>query len=196
MFGPGGVPGRYFPVRTPCASEQEGENAHLPASTGRDDEAFGDAPQYVVLRLVAHRQRNRHVPGDSARGVDLAGGPLADPVRADLPRRNEIGERPDHLRQRLARVEAVRAQQVDVVGAQLRQAGVDAGDDVAPGQAALTLVTSGEVHLGRDDVRVAWHTAQRTTERRVRAEVRVRRVEEVDTELERRSDELLGRGLV
>ena len=87
---------------------------------------------------------------------ELPGVHAGRPDVAGLPRAHDVVQRLHRLLDRRVRVPAVDLVEVDVVGAQPAQRGVDRGQDVLAGQAAVVrAVRHGVEDLGREHVVVA-----------------------------------------
>jgi hypothetical protein len=129
-----------------------------------------------------------------ARELDGAADLLAVPVRdadvARLARIDDLGEGAERLLHRDVVVVAVCLVQVDLLELQPRERGVDLLQDLLPREAAAAVRRRG-IDLRREDVRVARVPGERAAEHLLGAAlaVDVRRVEEVDPDLERGLDE-------
>ena len=154
-----------------------------------DQLGLGGAPDHVVLRLGGDELLRA---GHLERGLDLLDGPLAEADLAGLAGLADLGERLHRLLDRGLGIGAVALVEVDVVGLQPLERGVDLLVDLLAGEAAVGL-RHREEDLGGEDVGAAVEVLQDLAPRRLggAAAVDVGGVEEVDAGLEGR----LGAGL-
>ena len=127
------------------------------------------------------------------RRLDLRRRPLAEADVARLALPYDLGQRLHRLVERRLEVVAVALIEVDVVGAQARERCVDLLEDLFARQSVVVGVHR-EVQLRREDVRVAGARGQHLPEELLRAagRVHVRGVDEVDADIEGRSDARFG----
>src|SRR6202000_3255237 len=104
--------------------------------TGREYVVLDPAGEDRVGRLFAAEGKVATVPGGPLRFDDLGGGEGGVPEVADLAVGDEVGERGERLVDVGVGVGAVDLVQVDPVGVQPSQGGLDAADDPAAGRAA------------------------------------------------------------
>jgi hypothetical protein len=168
---------------------------------------------------VAHQQTVFVLAGDEAlaaqrlghaHGIDDAPGRIvgaADVAHLALP--DEVVERPHRLVDRRQRIRPMHLIEVDVVGAEVAQAPLDGFHDVAAGAAAL-YAAAGRHRAGRSNARAAElgrdddagaPLAQRLGKVLLRhpalAEgIDIGRIEQGDTEIERRMHDAQGGGMV
>src|SRR5207253_9056851 len=105
---------------------------------------------------------------------------------------DDLGQRLHRLLERRVEVIAVALVEVDVVGAQARERGVQLLEDLLAREAPVAVHL--EEELGAEDVRLARAIREQPAEDRLGAAARVdvRRVDEVDPHLERLRDAGLG----
>src|SRR5262249_3481962 len=122
--------------------------------------------------------------------ADLLTVPVGDADVARLARVDDLGERGDRLLHRDVAVEGVRLVEVDVAELQALERRVDLMQDLAAREPAAAVGRRGR-DLCREDVGVAWPPGEGPAEHLLGTAlaVDVRRVEEVDPELERGLDE-------
>ncbi len=187
-----------------CVGDDRQPEAHARGGQLR----LGAAVQQAVHHLGADRSGD-HAPviGDPQRLGDLPGRVVGQGDVAELPLPDQVVVHGERLLQRSCRVWEVGVVEVDVVGAQPAQALLDLLDDVAARQSRGRVEAplpglGGEHDLipatgegATEDLLggLALRSGRRTgaVERRGRA-VHVRRVEEVDAEIQRRPDDAVG----
>ena len=143
-------PGLYLPVSTPCASGDQ-TICEMPCSSQNGISSASGARQ--IMLYCGWEETNFLVFGDFERGLDLLDGPLAEADLAGLAGLDDLGERLHRLLDRRVRIRAVALVEVDVVGLQALQRGVDLLVDLLAGEAAVRLVVRHrEEDLGGEDV--------------------------------------------
>ena len=139
---------------------------------------------------LGHLEQTGELPGIHARGAEVA----------RLARTHDVVERFEGLLNRGVRVEPMDLVEVDVVGAEPTERGVDGVEEMLAGQPAVVrTVTHGEEGLGRDDdLRPGAEVAHGATENLLADSVGVHvgGVEEVDARLNGALDERASRRLV
>ena len=187
----GGRPGGYLPVRTPWASGDQ-TICEIPCSAQKRDELrLGRPPDHVVLRLRGDellRRRRRRGPPGSAPTVHSE-----NPISRTLPASHDLGQRLHRLLDRRLRVGAVALVEVDVVGPQPVERGVELLVDLLAREPAVGLGHR-EVDLGGEDVVLADEVREDLAPGRLGGPhaVDVGGVEEVDPGVERGAGAGLG----
>ena len=148
-------PGAYFPVSTPCASGDQ-TICEIPFCPARRKD--------VALRVLGGAASTRAATRRSSRSRARARGrpPLGSaspfqfetPMYRALPARTTSVSAAERLLERDLAVVAVALVEVDVVGAQPRERGVDLLEDLRAREPAVA-VGHLAVHLRREHVRVA-----------------------------------------
>ena len=147
-----------------------------------DQLGLGGAPDHRVLRLRGDELLRA---GDLERRLDLLDGPLAEADLARLARLADLGQRLHGLLDRDVRIGAMALVEVDVVGLQPLERGIDLLVDLLSGEAAVGL-RHREENLGRQDVGAAVEVLEDRSPGRLRGAlaVDVGSVEEVDVGFE------------
>ena len=118
----------YFPVSVPWARGDQ-TICEMPFSLQSANHlTFGDAVQERVLRL--RRDELLDIRDQGERGADLIGSPLAEPEIADLALPHDLGQRLHRLLEWRLLVVAMALVEIDVVGPQSRERGVDLLEDL------------------------------------------------------------------
>ena len=156
----------------------------------RDHLGLGPAPQHRVLRLAGDELRHA---GHVERRLDPVRRPLAEADVARLAGLDDLGQRLHRLLERRVVVVAVALVEVDVVGLQPLQRGVDLLVDLLAREAAVAPAHR-EVDLGRERERVARVAGEDLAPGALgrAAAVHVGGVEERDAGVERRARARLG----
>ena len=153
-----------------------------------DDLGLDDAPDHRVLGLVRDDAIEAHVVGEAQRVVNLRRRPFRDADVVHLALADQVVEGPHRLLQRGLVVEPVGLEEVDVVGLQPLQRGMERLHDVLARETAVVRVgAGGPVDLGEDLDGVAPHAFERTAQHRLGPPqgVDVGRVEGGDPRIER-----------
>ena len=160
----------------------------------RDDVALRPAPEHRVLRLARHELLDA---GEVERLLDLLRRPLAEAEVPRLARAHDLGQRLHRLLERGVPVVAVALVEIDVVGVQPCKRRVDLLQHLLPRQPAVGVRHRAE-ELRREHVGVARTVPQHLAEELLglAARVHVRRVDEVDADVERLRDASLGLAVV
>ena len=182
----GTCPAWYLPVSSPWARGDQ-TICEMPwAAAEGEDLRLGGPPEHGVLRLGGHEDPGA---GDVDRGLDLLRRPFTETEAARLAVGHDLLERLDGLLDRDVGVEAVGLVEIDVVGTQAGQRGVDLLADLRGRQAPVgRVVRHLAPDLGGQHVGAAGAAGQDLAPRGLRRApaVDVGRVEEVDAGLERR----------
>ena len=148
------APGRYLPESTPCASGDQTICETPLARAERDDLLLRPAPQQRILRLAGDESAPRPAMANAA--SICCGDHSLEADIARLALAHDLAQRLHGLFQRRVRVVAVALVEVDVIGAQALQRGVDLLDDLGARQALVGR---------RSWRRTAWWPARRTVAR-------------------------------
>ncbi len=140
----------------------------MPSSRrGRHDLLLDHPPQHVVLRLVGD-EGDPQLARQCVPAPDLVRRPLRDADVVRLAGAHDVRERLHRLLERGVVVVAVRLVEIDVVGAQPRQRGVDRLHDVLAGEPVVVVSGAGRPeHLREDLEPLATLPLERPTEDRL-----------------------------
>ncbi len=137
--------GAVFPGQHAARERAVGEDAEPELPAGRQVLHFGHAVQRVVVGLADHRPVDSGLVAQMAQRGDTPGAMIGDAEMADFPGTDEVGDRMDHRLQRGAVVLPVQIENVDDLGAEPLQAGIDGVEGVASRQAAAIGARLGDI---------------------------------------------------